>query len=135
MSWRDAPLYVEAFDLSRWVAERAATWPHRPLARLATASACELVSAVSLALTFPARRPRHLETADENIVRLRALLRLAAALGCLSAGGLRYATGRLAAIGRMVGGWRKRLERSARRIGGAPAARASGDGPPAARRA
>ncbi len=136
MSWRDAPLYVEAFDLTRWVAERADTWPHRPLARLATGSACELVSAVSLALTFPASRSRHLEAADESIVRLRTHLRLAGGLGCLSAGGLRYAAGRLAAIGRMVGGWRKRLRRAPRRSDDQLTTKKnSGDGPPAARRA
>ncbi len=134
MSWRDAPLYVEAFDLTRWVAERAEAWPHQPLARLATGSACDLACAVSLALTFPDKRWRHLELADESIVRLRTLLRLARGLGCLSAGGLRYAAGRLSAIGRMVGGWRKRL-RQTKDSAGRKAGKSSGDGPPAARRA
>ena len=136
MSWRDAPLYVEAFDLTRWVTERAGSWEHEPLARLATGSACELVSSVSLALTFPATRARHLEGADEGIVRLRTLLRIARAQGLLSGGALRFAAGRLEAIGRMVGGWRKRLDRSRQRTEGRRALRQdSGDGPPAARRA
>lgn len=65
---------------------------------------------VSLALTFPASRSRHLEAADEAVVRLRELLRLAQELGLISPGGLRYASGRLLVIGRMIGGWRKRTE-------------------------
>lgn len=111
MSWRDAPLYTEAFDLSRWVMERTGSWPHEPLARLATRSACNLVTAVSLALTFPQGREQHLERADVGIVELRTLLRLAQSLALVSRGGLRFATARLATIGRMVGGWRKRMRK------------------------
>ncbi len=111
MSWRDAPLYVEAFDLARWVAERAGKWQHPPMAELATRSACDLLATVALALTFPRARHQHPGQADAGIVRLRMLLRLAQSLGLLSGGGLRYAAGRLQAIGRMVGGWRKRLRR------------------------
>lgn len=114
MSWRRAPLYVESHDLARWVLERASRWQGgrgHPLAPPATAAACELVGQVSLALTFPATRPAHLEAADHSIVRLRTLLRLARDLGLVSSGGLRYASGRLQAAGRMIGGWRKRVEK------------------------
>ncbi len=111
MGWRDARRYVEAFDLSVWVAERANAWQHAAVGRLATDTAIELVSSVSLALTFPDGRDRHLAAADEGVVRLRTVLRVAESLKLLSKGGLRYAAARLAAIGRMVGGWRKRLRR------------------------
>ncbi len=134
MSWRDAPLYVEAFDLSLWVSERTGAWSHGPMARLTTEAACELLTAVSLALTFPARRAVDLERADAGIVRLRMQLRLAEHLGLISAGGLRHAATRLGAIGRMVGGWRKRLDRGDRRRSGKPT-NTRGDEPPAARRA
>ncbi len=116
MSWRDAPLYVEAHDLARWTLERTNAWASRDdrhLAPLVAGGACDLLTAVSLALTFPATRAIHLEEADHGIVRLRVLLRVARGLGLLSAGGLRFASGRLTAMGRMVGGWRKRA-RSAR---------------------
>ncbi len=112
MSWRDAPLYVEAHDLTRWIVERTNAWTSREdrhLAPLITRDACDLLSAVSLALTFPATRRVHLEQADHGIVRLRVLLRVARGLGLLSAGGLRFASGRLSVMGRMVGGWRKRV--------------------------
>lgn len=111
MSWRDAPLYVEAFDLSGWLIERVESWRHEPLARRATDEAVELVSSVSLALTFPAVREHHLARTDEGIVRLRAVLRIAESVGCLSNRRLRFAAERLGVIGRMVGGWRKRLQR------------------------
>ncbi len=129
MSWRDAPLYVEAFDLARWVVERTEKWRHQPLALLVTSSASELASSVSLALTFPATRSFHLKRADEGIVQLRTQLRLAHGLGLLSRRGLRFAAGRLEAIGRMVGGWRKRVDKKREEV--APS-RVPGDGLPAA---
>ena len=111
MSWRDAPLYVESHDLARWLLERTSTWSNSSvLGRRIGRTACELVESVALALTFPTRRAGHLEAADGALVRLRCLLRLAQESGQLSAGGLRYAAGRLQAAGRMVGGWRKRVD-------------------------
>jgi hypothetical protein len=112
VSWRDAPLYVETQDLALWVIERAARWScadDRLLAPLVARSAADLTSAVSLALTFPQTRREHLEEADHAVVRLRNLLRLAHGLGLLPANGLRFATGRLDAVGRMIGGWHKRV--------------------------
>ena len=114
MSWHDAPLYVEAYALACWVTERTAVWaaPHQlSLGRLTTREASELVCSAALALTFPRSRAEHLRRADHAIVRLRIQLRLARDMGLISAGGLRYACGRLREIGRMVGGWRRRVER------------------------
>ena len=112
MSWRDAPVYVEAHDLAAWLLERfdaiEACMGRRLGEEIAAASADLLVS-VSLALTFPATRSEHLERADHGIVRLRTLLRLAEAIHALSPRRLRYCEERLAVVGRMVGGWRKRL--------------------------
>ena len=118
MSWRDAPLYVDAHDLARWVLERTSSWPperDRLLGLPLASAACELVCEVSLALTFPHGRPRHLERADRALVRLRVLLRLARDLALVSSGGHRFAAGRLRVIGRMIGGWRKRVDRRDRR--------------------
>lgn len=115
MSWRDAPLYVEAAALARTVGERATVWTGAsPLAGTTLEVALSLVDAVALALTFPETRAAHLEAADHAVVRLRERLRLAGALGLLSPGALRHATGRLQLIGRMIGGWRRRRGPQAR---------------------
>jgi hypothetical protein len=136
VSWRDAPLYVEVHDLARWTLDQTGSWSDRggaPLAALVTEAACDLLAAVSLALTFPDTRAADLAGADRAIVRLRVLLRLGRDLSLLSPGGLRFATGRLEAAGKMIGGWRKRVEASGGRRGPRLLASAdSGDGPPAA---
>ncbi len=123
-----SPLYVEARDLAAWVIARANTWPperDRYVAPVVVTVASELVTDVALALTFPASRREHLEQADWMLVRLRELLRLARVLNLVSAGGLRFSTGRLQAIGRMIGGWKKSLR-------GKKGKKKPGDGPPAA---
>lgn len=130
MSWDQAPIYVEAHDLSRWVVERVQAWPRerdRHLGRPVLAAACELLSSVSLALTFPETRIAHLRQADESVVRLRVLLRLARDTCLISPGGLRHAQGRLRAIGRMIGGWRRRVRTRA----SSSSEHDSGDGLPA----
>ena len=70
---------------------------------------------------------------DHAIVRLRVLLRLARDIGLVSAGGLRHASGRLRTIGRMVGGWRKRMKPSPPWLGELPEEEASGSELPPAR--
>ncbi len=83
MSWRDAPLYVEANDLAVWLMARLSkgSIPASRLRRRIEEAACELPSRVSLALTFPATRKHQLRRTDETIVRLRSDLRLANSSG------------------------------------------------------
>lgn len=115
MSEHHAPIYVAAHDLARWILERIEAWPHErggTLRQPLSETACQLLTAVSLAMTFPRKRVDHLRSADETVVRLRMLLRLAGDLALLSPGGLRHAQGKLLAIGRMLGGWQKQLQRA-----------------------
>lgn len=115
MSWRGAPVYVVAHDLATWIVLRTETWPNtvgRQLAERAIAEALDLVQALAIALTFPDARCTSQQVADQAIVRLRETLRLAAAAGLLSRRQLRHATARLAEVGRMLGGWRKRTARA-----------------------
>ncbi len=61
MSWRDAPLYVEAHDIARDVVERVDRWPAgTELAAPFADAAVTLLTSVSLALTFPETRAAHL---------------------------------------------------------------------------
>ena len=129
MSWRDAPLYVEAYDLAGWLLKRVEDEADLQLGQRITGAACDLVETVALALTFPERRAAYLERADAKVVVLRTRLRLARQLGILSARRLRFACDRLRKIGRMVGGWRKRVQPA---VLGSGHGTISGDGPPAA---
>ncbi len=113
MSWRDAPLYVESHDLALLVAIAADGTGDGTLLRCRERT-LDLLEAVSLALSFPADRAAHLRRADEAAASLRVVLRVAQDAGALSGGRQREAARRLRVIGRMLGGWRKRVARSAR---------------------
>ena len=112
--WSHAPLYVRAFDLARWFSSRQEDRVGAPFADLAArmaAEAQELLVGVGLALTFPATRSRSLERADEAVVRIRLLTRLARELGALSAAQARFVSDELDTVGRMIGGWRRAKRR------------------------
>lgn len=116
MSWRDAPIAIHTQDVALEVSARASTWTATDalLADRCLGAALDLLEAVSLALSFPETRSAHQTAADAAIVRLRVTLRVARDRGLSSAGWHRMITGRLAVIGRMLGGWRKRRSALAR---------------------
>ena len=102
-----APLFVDALALGQWLVERfdAAGGPLE--ARLA-ALAFALLESLTLALKQRDREAR-IEEADELLIRLRALLRLAEACGRLNADQYGHVLERVDAIGRQLGAWKRSL--------------------------
>lgn len=111
----DAMLYGRCDAFARWLLARVRGWPDnaaRLLGEPIFAEARALLAAVSLALTFKSERPRHLRAADEALARLRAMVRLTEVHPPLMDDIARAeAAEQLTAIGRILGGWRKRLGR------------------------
>lgn len=113
MSRRDAPLFSRADAFARWLIERVRRWPPAALRLLGeplVAEARAVLGGVALALAQPARRVEHLRAIDEALTRLRVWLALTDDL--LAADERQTAAERVAELGRMVGGWRKRAERA-----------------------
>jgi hypothetical protein len=107
----DAKVYVRGHDLACWLLREVEGWdpvPRTLLGEPLVAEARRLVLSTCVALTFMEVRAEQAWEADQAVVRLRELLRLAAAHGSLAPSSHRYAQGELLEIGRMVGGWRKR---------------------------
>ncbi len=108
MSRRDpAPIYVDAYDLSRWILEKLDGSSGALEQRLAK-NALDLLDSLVLALK-DRRREEMLERADEVLVLLRIHLRLAADSGLLDEQQMLFALERADAIGRQLGGWLKGL--------------------------
>jgi hypothetical protein len=132
MSVQGAPLYVRALDLAIALGRAVEPWPPaalgshgRPLLRAADRLLCE----ITVALAFPSRRGRSALAADLAAHRLRVRLRVAEGLGLLSAGAALAHQRELLAIGRMLGGWRKRIARAEAGHRPATARGAAGGGP------
>ncbi len=102
-SYTAAPLYVDAFALCEWLLARFGD-ESRVLPQALCACALSLFEAITLALKGR-RREEQVEIADEQLIRLRAQLRLACTLGHLSEAQMLYALERADAIGRQLGGW------------------------------
>lgn len=116
MSSRDAPLWVRCQDLNRWLFDHVAQWPAPAaelLGRPLMAQAQGLWCAVARARAFPRERPAHLRVADEHLAGLRTL----ATVAPLEAAAQLFLGGETAAIGRMLGGWRKHVSRGGRDAG------------------
>jgi len=122
----DGPLWIRCHDLCRWLFAEMAPWP-APAAELTGrplfAEACAVWCAVAIARAQPDRRAAELRAADSALVRVRTLGALApfdpaAQLGFGE---------QTAAIGRMIGGWRRYVAR-----GGRPGRRRDGTQPIAA---
>jgi hypothetical protein len=103
-----APLYVDTFDLCLWLIKQFGSnteiLPHR-----ICCCSLDLLQAVTLALKGR-RRDEHLEIADEQLITLRAQIRLANACDYLKDPQMLYVLERVDAIGRQLGGWIKSLE-------------------------
>jgi hypothetical protein len=114
MTTGPAPLYVDTFELCRWLMERFRT-SSEALPRHICQSGLGLLQAVTLALKGR-RREEHMEMADERLIALRTQLRLAAACGYLEEAQMLFALERADRIGRQLGGWMKSQEQGSRRL-------------------
>jgi hypothetical protein len=102
-----APLFVDALALSQWLIERFGA-ARGPLEDRLIGLALELLQILALALKDRDREAR-IERADELLIRLRALLRLAMECGRLTAPQYGHVLERVDAIGRQLGAWQRSL--------------------------
>ena len=103
-----APLFVDALALCQWLLGRFDA-AGRPLEQRLIGLALELFETLTLALKGRERAAR-IEEADELLIRLRALLRLAADSGRLTADQYAYVLDRINSIGRQLGAWQRSPE-------------------------
>lgn len=106
---KEAPLFVDAYDLHSWLLDR---FEAKPIAKrvgdeVLTHSA-RLLDSIALAVARFETVERLLE-ADSETTLLRVHLRLAAEKGLLDDRQLLHANRKLRAIGRQIGGWSKKL--------------------------
>jgi hypothetical protein len=105
------PVFVRTHDFLLWLLPHTAKFPkamrHTVTNRLECA-ALDLQGALALAnRRREAERLQALDEADAHLDRVRFLTRLVTELGWFSGRQYEFAAGKLAEIGRLVGGWRK----------------------------
>jgi len=101
------PLFVDALTLCQWLCEHLAT-VGEPLAQPILALSLDLLQILTLALKGRDREAR-IDEADELLIRLRTLLRLAVDCGRLTADQYGHVLGYVDDIGRQLGAWQRSL--------------------------
>ncbi|MEQ9500025.1 MAG: four helix bundle protein [Deltaproteobacteria bacterium] len=110
MSYAEAPLYVRTYDLTRELLHRTARFPRSYRASLGARlqqASLSLTEAIMVALLHPRERERALADADRALLGVRLALRLAGDLGVVDEPHAGRLGQDVAAIGRMLGGWRR----------------------------
>ena len=112
MKAEEAPLYVRTYDLTLYVSKRTTRFPkHQRFgmgARL-DAAAFDLLEHVTLALFHIEGRESGLTLADHALTRLRLAARLARDLELLREKQCAFLRREMVEIGRMIGGWQRRI--------------------------
>ena len=103
-----APVYRDAFRLAEWVLAAFGA-AEDELSRSIVRLALGLCDHLALALGGRDMEAR-LADADDDLVRLRGRLRMAASVGVIDEERLVHGLGLGDAIGRQIGGWLRRLE-------------------------
>ena len=102
-----APLFVDALALAQWLLAHFET-PGSPLESQLLTLATELLQVLTLALKNRCRDDR-MEEADELLIRLRVLLRLAVESSRLTSDQYGHVLERVDVIGAQLGAWKKSL--------------------------
>jgi len=110
---KESPIFTQTYDLLRWLLPLVGQLPreHRSgLARRLPDVAFELQR-----LLIQAAKAEHattqLRAADASLAELRTLLRLTRDLGAISFGQYEEGVRRSGEIGRLLGGWLRRIEK------------------------
>ena len=107
----EAPLFAKTYDFVLWLDERTERFPKSQrfgLAARIMRHGTDALEAITLALKgFD--RADNVDRADQSLALLRVHLRLATDRALLKQTQLVFAIGRTEELGRMIGGWKKRL--------------------------
>lgn len=106
-----APLFTKTYDLVLWLHGRTQDFPKSErfaLAQRVMEHAITALEAVTLALRG-IEKEDNVHRADAAFCMLRLHLQLATDLNLLRQRQLRFAAERLEELGRMIGGWQKKL--------------------------
>ena len=127
MTRREMPIFTRTYDLLTWLLPITNDFPraHRhTVTRRLLDAAFDLRERLEEAnLRRGTARRRQLDRADEALARLRLYLRLAARWGRLSGGQYKHASTMTVEIGRLLGGWQKKVRGTGQVESGAGGAR------------
>lgn len=107
-----SPLFVKTYDFLLWLIPRTLKFPKSQrflLAERLSKQALDFYDMVLEAVMEPGEQAALLREADKQLTKIRLYVRLSFDLECLSLGQYEHASRSLAEIGRLLGGWQKKI--------------------------
>lgn len=108
---KESPIFTRTYDLLRWLIPMTVKFPRQQrfvlavkLQRVALQFQDEIIET-----TFSAEPSLKLKQADVTLKKLRTYLRLSRDLELLSLGQYAHVTRMVSEVGRLLGGWKKKL--------------------------
>jgi hypothetical protein len=108
-----SPIFVKTYDFLLWLIPLTLKFPKSQrflLAERLSRMALDFYDLILDAAMEPQHQAQRLAAADKLLTKVRLYLRLSYDLHCISQGQFEHAARRLDEIGRLVGGWQKKLK-------------------------
>lgn len=111
---KQSPIFIKYYDLMLWLIPLTLTFPKSQRGVLARQIQTELFRTYEhlVKAGMSAQPHASLQEVDQGLIRLRTYLRLSRDLRLLSPKQFRHAGALAAEVGRLLGGWQKRMGRS-----------------------
>jgi four helix bundle protein len=108
---QESPIFSKTFDLLEWLLPATMKFPQSQrfvLAKRVQDAAFNFYEAITAA-ALSTRKRQHLEQADIELQRLRLYIRLSHQLEFLSMGQYEHVSKMIVEIGKLLGGWQKKV--------------------------
>ncbi|HWQ14456.1 MAG TPA: diversity-generating retroelement protein Avd [Roseiflexaceae bacterium] len=111
----ESPIFVRVYDLLLWLIPAVEKFPRaqRPVLGRAVQEAALGLQAHLTSAALGDDPPGDLRRADVDLALLRARLRLCYDMRLITIGQYRHVSEQVAEVGRLLGGWRRQLQRTA----------------------
>jgi len=111
-----SPIFVKTYDFLLWLLPLTLKFPKSQrflLAERLGKIALDFYESIIAAIQHSDESIRHISEADLLLVKIRFYLRLSYDLHCISMGQFEYASKKVDELGRLLGGWIKKVKKKA----------------------
>jgi hypothetical protein len=107
-----SPIFVKTYDFLLWLIPLTLKFPKSQrflLAERLSKMALDFYDLIVEAVLEPEQQTERLDAADKLLTKIRLYVRLSHDLRCISPGQLEHAARLMDEIGRLIGGWKRKL--------------------------
>lgn len=110
---QESPIFTKTYDYLLWISQHVGKFPKSERFRLAKRiedCAFSFYDSILMAVRYPDQNREWLYRADDDLARLKLYLRIAKDSQFSSPKQYQYAVGLILEIGKLLGGWKKKIE-------------------------